>query len=98
MEIYFKKVYLNQSLIDLDKRLLENYYKNQGYYKVKVLNSFAELNNEDSFKLVFNIDSGEKYYFNDLKLTLPDDYRIADFKKLRKFLTNLKEKIILLIM
>ena len=76
-----RKVYLNQSLIDLDKRLLENYYKNQGYYKVKVLNSFAELNNEDSFKLVFNIDSGEKYYFNDLKLTLPDDYRIADFKK-----------------
>ena len=42
-----RKVYLNQSLIELDKRLLENYYRNQGYYKVKVLNSFAELNNED---------------------------------------------------
>ena len=46
------KKYLNQSLID--KRLLEN-YKNQGYYKVKILNSFAELN-EDSFKLIYNID------------------------------------------
>ena len=87
-----RKVYLNQSLIDLDKRLLENYYKNQGYYKVKVLNSFAELNNEDSFKLVFNIDSGEKYYFNDLKLTLPDDYRIADFKKVEKIFNKLKGK------
>ena len=37
------KVYLNESLINLDKRLLENYYKNLGYHKVKVLNSFAEL-------------------------------------------------------
>ena len=47
-----KKVFLNQSLISLDKRLLENYYRNQGYYQVKILNSFAELNNEDSFRLV----------------------------------------------
>ncbi len=85
-----RKVYLNQSLIDLDKRLLENYYKNQGYYKVKVLNSFAELNNEDSFKLVFNIDSGQKYFFNDLKLVLPDDYKISDFTKVEKIFKKLK--------
>ena len=44
-----RKVYLNKSLIDLDKRLLENYYKNQGYYKVKVLSSFAELTDEEVF-------------------------------------------------
>ena len=43
------KVYLNQSLIGLDTRLLENFYKNQGYYKVRVLNSFAELSEEGSF-------------------------------------------------
>ena len=36
------KVYLNEQRINLDKRLLENYYKNKGYYNVKVLNSFAE--------------------------------------------------------
>ena len=46
------RVYLNKSLLDLDKRLLENYYKNNGYYNVKVLNSFAELNDEGSFKIV----------------------------------------------
>ena len=87
-----RKVYLNQSLIDLDKRLLENYYKNQGYYKVKILNSFAELNNEDSFKLIFNIDAGEKFFFNDLNLTLPDDYKINDFKKVEKIFKKLKGK------
>ncbi len=87
-----RKVYLNQTLIDLDKRLLENYYKNQGYYKVKVLNSFAELNNEDLFKLVFNIDSGKKYFFNDLKLILPDNYKNTDFKRVEKIFNKLKGK------
>ena len=87
------KVYLNQSLITLDKRLLENYYRNLGFYKVKVLNSFAELNNdESSFKLVFNIDAGEKFFFNDFLLTLPDDYDKSDFKKIDKIFSKLKNE------
>ncbi len=87
-----RKVYLNQSLIDLDKRLLENFYKNQGYYKVKVINSFAELNNEESFKLIFNIESGKKYFFNDFSLSLPDDYKSSDFSKINKIFKKLKNK------
>ncbi len=88
-----KKVYLNQSLINLDKRLLENYYRNLGYYKVKVLNSFAELNEVDSsFKLVFNIDSGQKYFFNEFSLSLPDDYNNADFAKIENIFSKLKNE------
>ncbi len=87
-----KNVYLNRPLLDLDKRLLENFYRNQGYYNVKVLNSFAELTEEDSFKLIFNIDAGEKYYFNDFKLTLPKDYNEADFLKIKKIFNKLKDK------
>ena len=87
-----RNVYLNQPRIDLDKRLLENFYKNQGYYKVKVLNSFAELTEEDSFKLIFNIDSGEKFLFNDFTLSLPDDYKEADFSKINKIFTKLKNE------
>ena len=86
------KVYLNQSLINLDKRLLENYYKNQGYYKVKVLNSFAELNDEDSFKLVFNIDAGKRFFFNDFSLILPDDYNGNDFDRVEKIFEKIKNK------
>ncbi len=84
------KVYLNQSTINLDKRLLENYYKNLGYHKVKVLNSFAEFNDEGYFKLIFNIDSGEQYYFNNLKLNLPEDYEKSDFIKVEKLFKKLK--------
>ena len=87
-----RKVYLNKSLIDLDKRLLENYYKNQGYYKVKVLSSFAELTDKESFDLTFNIDSGEKFFFNELNLKLPEDYKQDDFLKVQKIFRKLKNK------
>ncbi len=85
------KVYLNQSLISLDKRLLESYYKNLGYYNVEILNSFAELKEDKtSFKLIFNINAGERYFFNDLILKLPDDYSQADFSKVKKIFSKLK--------
>ena len=84
------KVYLNQSLINRDKRLLENYYKNLGYYRVKVLNSFAELNDQTSFKLVFNIEAGEKFFFNNFNLNLPEDYNKEDFKKVNKIFSKIK--------
>lgn len=86
------KVFLNQSIIDLDKRLLENYYKNQGYYNVKIFDSYAELDDKGSFKLIFNIDSGLKFYFNNFTLNLPDDYRQKDFETLESIFDELKNK------
>jgi outer membrane protein insertion porin family len=85
-----KKVYVNQSIIDLDKRLLENYYRNLGYHKVKVLNSFAEFDKKGYFKLIFNINAGKKFYFNELSLNLPDDYDINDFTKVEKIFKKVK--------
>ena len=88
-----KKVYLNKELVDLDKRLLENFYKNNGYYNVKILNSFAELDGEGgSFKLTFNIAAGEKYYFNNFDLILPVDYDKKDFEDINKIFNSLKNE------
>ena len=87
------KVYLNQSTINLDINLLENYYKNLGYYKVKVINNFAELTNNGDFNLIYNIEAGDKYYFNDLKLSLPEDYNSKDFDDVKKTFNNLKGEI-----
>ena len=84
------KVYLNQSTINLDINLLENYYKNLGYYKVKVINNFAELTNNGDFNLIYNIEAGDKYYFNDLKLSLPEDYNSKDFDDIKMTFNNLK--------
>ena len=64
------KVYLNQERINLDKRLLSNYYKNNGYYNVKIENSFVEFKDNNSFKLVFNIDAGSKFIINNVNLII----------------------------
>ena len=86
------KIYLNQNIINLDKRLLKNFYKNEGYYNVEILDSFAELNEKGSFKLVFNINAGDKFYFNDLNLILPEDYEKKDFIKIEKIFNKIKNK------
>jgi len=86
------KVFLNQSLINLDKSLLENFYKNKGYYNVKILNSFAEFDTNGFFKLIFNIDAGKKYYFNKFSLNLPMDYNQNDFNKIKKTFSKLENE------
>ena len=84
------KVYLNSSLIDLDKRLLSNYYKNLGYKNVKVFESFAEFTTKGDFEITFNIDAGKKFYFNQLTLNLPSDYDKEKFSNVEKIFNKFK--------
>ncbi len=51
----------SQNLIDLDIRLLTNYYKSIGYYNVKINSSSGEINNEGNIDLVYSIDAGKRY-------------------------------------
>ena len=48
--------------VNFDKRLLRNFYLNNGYYDVKINSSFAKMINEDNFELIFNIDNFLTYY------------------------------------
>ena len=84
------KKYLNENLINFDKRLMGNFYKNKGYYDVKIESSFANYLGNNEFELVYNITSGNKYFFNNLTVNLPIDYDIANFGKLTKMFANLK--------
>ena len=83
------KKYLNESVINLDKRLLKNFYLNQGYYNVAINSSFAKLINENEFELIYNINANDKFYFGDLKLDLPNDYEEQNFIKIE----NLFKKV-----
>ena len=85
-----KNVYINQELINLDKRLLSNYFKNNGYFKVKIENSFVEFDKNSNFNLIFNITPGKKYFFNDFSLNLPSNYDSKLFKKITKKFSKLK--------
>ena len=85
-----KNVYINQELINLDKRLLSNYFKNNGYFKVKIENSFVEFDKNSNFNLIFNITPGKKYFFNDFSLNLPSNYDAKLFEKITKKFSKLK--------
>ena len=76
------KKYLNQSLIELDERLLKNFYLNKGFYNVVINSSFAKLIDEkdSSFELIYNINANQKFVFNDITLDLPIDFEKEIFK------------------
>ena len=86
------KKYLNTDVISLDTRLLKNYYLNKGYYNVKINTSFAKLIGDDAFELIFNIDSGKKVFFNNLSLSLPDDFDKNNFFELDSFFQKIKNE------
>ena len=76
----------------LDENLLKNFFKNNGYYNVKINSSYAQLVEDRYFDIIFNINAGEKYFFNSLKLNLPIEYNKEDFLKLQNVLTKLQGK------
>ena len=84
--------FLNQNSVHFDERLLENYYKNNGYYNVKINTSFAKLIEDNSFELIFNIDSGSKIYFGELDLNLPIDFDENNFSSIKKLFKKIKGK------
>ena len=83
---------LNKERIDLDGRLLTNFYRNKGYYNVKIESSFAEYLEVGGFDLIFNINAGNKYFFNELNLVLPDDFDRKNFSKIEGTFAKLKGK------
>ncbi len=84
--------FLNENIIDLDKRLLKNFYLNKGYYNAKVNSSFAKLVNDNQFELIYNINANEKYYFDNINLELAIDYDENNFSDLKSSLKKLKGK------
>ena len=82
--------YLNQNSVLLDERLLKNFYKNSGYYNVKINSSFAKLIDENNFELIFNINPGTKISFGNLKLNLPSDFDEKNFVTIKKLFKKIK--------
>ena len=74
--------YVNAERINLDKRLLKNFYLNKGFYDVEINDAYTKLINNKDFILTFNINAGKKYNFGKLNLVLPIDYDENDFIKI----------------
>ena len=86
------KKFLNEALVNFDTQLLENFYKNNGFYNVKIESSFANYLGGDQFEIIYNISSGKKFLFNELTLNLPSDYDSEYFISLQDIFAKLKNK------
>ena len=84
--------FLNKDKIERDKRLLKNYYLNNGYYDVNIESVTAKFNEDGSFKLTFKINAGEIYMVNNVKLNLPVDYDEQNFTEVNQELNKLLNK------
>ena len=82
--------YLNEQKLLLDERLLKKFYLDNGYYDVKVNTSTATILDDNSFKLVFNINAGNLYTVNKTKLEIPIDYNLSNFNRVQKLLNELE--------
>ena len=83
------KKYLNQNLLNLDAKLLRKFYLNKGYYNIKVNTSFAKIVNDNEFELIYNINAGQKYFFDKVTLNLPVDFRENNFLNLKNLFDEL---------
>ena len=86
------KKYLNKSILETDKRLLEKFYLNKGYYDVVIDSSTVDYFDNNTFKLTYKINAGEKYIVNNASLDLPIDYNKENFNDVRKYLNKLINK------
>ncbi len=86
------KKYLNEERIELDKRLLKNFYLNRGYFNVEILTTYAEYLDNHEFDLTYSINAGNKVFFDKLTLNVSDEYDVETFSKVNKYLNKLKGK------
>ncbi len=79
-----RNVYLNESRINLDKRLLKNFYRNKGYYEVDITSSNVEYAEGEGFILSYVINAGKRYKFKKIKAVVAPELDSSAFVSLEK--------------
>ena len=82
-KVLSRNIYLNTERIELDKRLLKNYYLARGYYDVQVLSTSAEITNENNIELTFSINSGKRYRFKRFSTDIDPVFNASIFEDLK---------------
>ena len=84
--------YLDELKIKQDEKRLKEYYQKKGYYNVNIKSSYAKNINNKFFELNFNIDSGEKFFFNDISININDNFNKENFIEINNDIKKLKGK------
>ena len=87
-----RNVYINKDRIELDKRLLKNYYRNKGYYEVDITSSNVEYLEGEGFVLTFSINAGTRYKFKKIFANVSESLDNEEFLPLEKEFNKLVGK------
>ncbi len=87
-----RKKYLDIERVNLDKRLLKNFFLDKGYYQVEITDAYSQILNQKDFVLTYNINAGEKFVFGDFELILPTEFDPKKFDDLEKFFKKIKNE------
>ena len=74
----------SENQIELDQRLLVNYYKSIGYYDVVVSSSSAEILDSKNINLFYSIDAGIRYRINKIETVVDPTFDKKIFFPLEK--------------
>ncbi len=83
-KILSRNTKFSKNLLNLDLRLLKNYYKSLGYYDVKITSNSAELNKSGDIDLIYSIDAGTRYTVNKITTELDPTFDKSIFFELEK--------------
>ena len=83
-KVLSKNVNLNQSSIELDKRLLKNYYKSTGYYDVKIISTSAVIQDKKTASITYNINAGDRYIISKITTNLDPNLKNSAFLPMSK--------------
>jgi len=79
-----KNTKFSQNLVNLDLRLLNNYYKSLGYYDVAITSNSAEILESGDVNLIYSIDSGKRFTIKKINTNLDPTFDNKLFLELNK--------------
>ncbi len=82
--------FLDSNKIDLDIQRLNKFYKNRGYYNVEIKSTTAVINEKKQFEIIYNIDAGKKYYFDEIIISNYNDIPVESLNIFNEKFIDLK--------
>ena len=79
-----KNTRFSENLINLDLRLLTNYYKSLGFYDVEITSNSAELNENKNIDLIYSINAGKRYRISKIFTNVDKTFNKELFLELNK--------------
>jgi outer membrane protein insertion porin family len=79
-----RNTFLSATNIELDQRLLINYYKSLGYYDVQVLSDSAEISKDNFTTLTYTVNAGNRYKVTKVSTNVSEVLSKKEFLPLQK--------------